>query len=55
MAIRGFTLRIEEELLRKIQYVAKYEGRSINSQILILIRECIKEFEEEQGEKIELD
>ncbi len=39
-------------MLRKIGYVADYEGRSVNSHILVLIRESIKKFEMENG-KIE--
>lgn len=38
----------------KLHYIAKYEGRSANGQILYLIRQCIKAFEEENG-KIEID
>lgn len=52
MAVKSVSIRIEEEMLRKIGYVADYEGRSINSHILVLIRESIKKFEEENG-KIE--
>lgn len=39
-------------MLDKIGFVADYEGRSVNSHILVLIRENIKKFEEENG-KIE--
>lgn len=49
MAIKSVSIRIEEEMLRKIGYVADYEGRSVNSHILVLIRENIKKFEEENG------
>lgn len=49
MAIKSVSIRIEEEMLQKLGFVADYEGRSINSQILVLIRENIKKFEEEQG------
>lgn len=49
MAIKGISIRIEEEMLQKIAYVAEYEGRSINSHILVLIRNNIKEFEEKNG------
>ena len=52
MAVKSVSIRIEEEMLRKIGYVADYEGRSVNSHILVLIRESIKRFEEENG-KIE--
>ena len=50
MAVKSVSIRIEEEMLRKIGYVADYEGRSVNSHILVLIRENIKMFEEKNGE-----
>ena len=53
MAIKHLTIRIDEEMLHKIHIVADYEGRSANSQILILIRDCIEDYEEKHG-KIEL-
>ena len=43
-------IEIDPELHYKLHYISKYEGRSANGQILYLIRKCIKEFEEEQGE-----
>ncbi len=49
MAIKSVSIRIEEEMLNKIGYVADYEGRSVNSHILVLIRENIKSFEDENG------
>ncbi len=39
-------IEIEPELHHKLRYVAKYEGRSINGQVLYLVRRCIREFEE---------
>ena len=54
MAVKSVSIRIEEEMLKKIGYVADYEGRSVNSHILVLIRENIKAFEAAQG-KIEGD
>lgn len=50
MSVKSVSIRIEEEMLRKIGYVADYEGRSVNSHILVLIRESIKKFESEHGE-----
>jgi len=50
MAIKSVSNRIEEEMLEKLGYVADYEGRSVNSHILVLIRENIKAFEQEHGE-----
>ena len=46
MAIKSVSIRIEEEMLEKLGFVADYEGRSVNSHILVLIRENIKKFEE---------
>ena len=43
------SIRIEEEMLRKLSYIADYEGRSVNSHILVLIRDNIKAFEDEGG------
>ncbi len=36
-------------MLNKIAHIADYEGRSINSQVLVLIRENIKAFEQNNG------
>lgn len=50
MAVKSVSIRIEEEMLKKLGYVADYEGRSVNSHILVLVRDAIKEFENEHGE-----
>lgn len=49
MAIKSVSIRIEEEMLKKISYIADYEGRSVNSQILVLVRQNIKAFEDVNG------
>ena len=49
MATKSVSIRIEEKMLRKISYVADYEGRSVNSHVLVLIRESIRNFEEKYG------
>ncbi len=54
MSVKSVSIRIEEEMLKNIAYVADYEGRSTNSHILVLIRNNVKQFEESNG-KIELD
>lgn len=54
MVIKNFTTRIDSDTLAKLRYVAAYEGRTANSQINILIRDCINKFESEHG-KIELE
>lgn len=50
MGVKSVSIRIEEEMLKKIGFVADYEGRSINSHVLVLIRENIKIFETEHGD-----
>ena len=49
MAIKSVSIRSEEEMLKKLAYVADSEGRSVNSHVLVLIREAIKNFEEKNG------
>ncbi len=49
MAVKSVSIRIEEEMLKKISYIADYEGRSVNSQVLVLIRQNIKAFEDVNG------
>lgn len=49
MAVKSVSIRIEEEMLNKIAYIADYEGRSVNSQVLVLIRENIRAFEQQNG------
>lgn len=49
MAVKSVSIRIEEEMLEKLGYVADYEGRSVNSHILVLIRESIKAHEQAHG------
>lgn len=50
MAIKSVSIRIEEQMLKKLSYVADYEGRSLNSHILVLLRSNIKSFEQTHGE-----
>ena len=49
MSVKSVSIRIEEEMLQKIAYVADYEGRSVNSHILVLVRDSVKKFEEDNG------
>jgi len=49
MATKSFSIRIDSEVLNKLHVVADYEGRSANSQVLILIRDCIERYEEKHG------
>jgi len=50
MAIKSLSIRIDEEMLDKLHVIADYEGRSANSQILVLIRNLIKSYEAKHGE-----
>lgn len=54
MAIKGLTIRIDETLLHKLHIISAYEGRSANSQVLILIRDAVEAYEAKHG-KIELE
>ena len=49
MATKSLSIRIEEEMLDKLHVIADYEGRSANSQILVLIRDLIEAYEEKHG------
>lgn len=49
MATKSVSIRIDSQVLDKLHVVADYEGRSVNSQILILIRDCLEQFEEKHG------
>ncbi len=53
MAIKSLSIRIDETMLDKLHVVADYEGRSANSQIIVLIRDEIERYEEKHG-KIEI-
>jgi hypothetical protein len=41
-------LRIDSETHRKLKDLAEYEGRSINGEVLYLIRQAIQKHEKEQ-------
>ncbi len=43
-------LRIDSETHRKLKSLAEYDGRSINSEVLYIIRRAITRHESEQGE-----
>ena len=49
MSVKSVSIRIEKEMLEKLGYVADYEGRSVNSHILVLVREAIADFERKHG------
>lgn len=47
---KHLSLRIDAELLRRFDYVARYDDRSMNWLLLSLVRKCIAEFEAEHGQ-----
>ena len=50
---KGYTIRIDEQLLHKLHVISAYEGRSANSQVLILIRDAVEHGRNElEGKKI---
>lgn len=42
-------ITINSEVHQKLVYISQYEGRSMSGQILYLIQQCIRTFEEEHG------
>lgn len=42
-------LEIPPEVHYKLHYIAKYEGRSANGQVMYLLQKCIREFEKAEG------
>ncbi len=55
MAIKSFSIRIDDRLLDKLHVVADYEGRSANSQVLYLIRRHVEQYENQHGKILEED
>lgn len=47
-----YTLRIPQEYLNKIRYIADENGRSANKEIELMIKERIKTYESLNGEII---
>ncbi len=44
-----FTFRTDEEILKKLRYVASYDARSANRELEVLVKRHIAEFEKEHG------
>lgn len=44
-----FTFRTDEEILKKLRYVAEYDARSANRELEVLVKRHIAEFEKEHG------
>lgn len=48
-------IEIDKELHFKLRYIADYEGRSGNGQVIYVLKEYIKDFESKNGTiKVEL-
>lgn len=51
---RNFTLRLDENLVRKLDYIAEYNGRDRTHEIIWVLQQHVKRFEE-TIDKIELE
>lgn len=49
MAVKSLSIRIDEILLHKLHVMADYDGRSANSEILVLIRDAVEAYEQKHG------
>ncbi|MEH7028681.1 hypothetical protein CN676_07080 [Bacillus wiedmannii] len=49
---KAFTLRLQEDNFKKIQFISENEHRSIANKIEVLIIDEIKKYEQENGEII---
>lgn len=47
--MKGFTLRIDDELLDKFHYICRFQHRSANQQLLQMIEQRVARFEEQYG------
>lgn len=50
---KSVSIRFDKTMLDKLHVVADYEGRSLNAQVIYMVRKLIEEYEKEHG-KIEL-
>ncbi len=46
---KNVNLRISDDLLEKLYYVAKSEGRTLNNQFLLMARNSVAYFEKSKG------
>ena len=46
---KHLSIRMDEEMHDKFQYIAAYEGRSMSKQVLYLLNRCVRDFEAEHG------
>lgn len=45
-----FSLRVSEELMEKVKYIATKNKRSANKEIEFILEEAVKNYEKENGE-----
>lgn len=50
--VSKFTVRIDNEILKRFRYVAEYNARSANRELEVLIKKHITEFEKKHGKII---
>lgn len=46
---KQYNFRIEEELLKKLEIISKDQERTVSQQIVLLIRNEIRKYEEKNG------
>ncbi len=47
--ISKFTIRVEDDTLKRFRYVAEYNARSANRELEVLMKRHIAKFENEHG------
>lgn len=48
--LKQITIRVDMQLFKKIEYIAKYDYRTKNKELIQIIRKYISDFEKEHGE-----
>ena len=46
---KNLSVRIDEDTLNRFRLVTHYQRRSLSSQIVVLIKKCIEEYEKKHG------
>ena len=49
MGMKSFSIRIDDEMLKKLRVIAADNGRSVNSEILMLIKDTVDQPENRQS------
>ena len=45
----NFTLRTEPKIWAKFKWIASYNGRTLNQQLNVMIRDAVEDFEKKNG------